>query len=103
MVTATSWNESSLALVGEADKSLKAIDRILADTRLCAHQKACPDMKLSLGLCQQRKAAVTTEQKASPELGLEEWHFYSRTKSRSICNLLEVCLQTWSAVTCHDR
>ena len=52
-----------MALVGEADKSLKAIDRVLADTRLCAHQKSCPEMKLSLGLCQQRKAAVTTEQR----------------------------------------
>ena len=42
-------------MVGEADKSLKAIDRVLEDTRLCAHQKSCPEMKLSLGLCQQRK------------------------------------------------
>ena len=41
------------------------------------------------------KAAVTAEQKASPELGVEGWRFYSRNRSRSICicNLLAVCLQ----------
>ena len=91
---ALAFRQGTHTTVEEAEKSLKAIDRVLADVQLRMDQEIMAGKENSLqDFVSNVKAADTAEQKASPELGVEGWRFYSRNRSRSICNLLAVCLQ----------
>lgn len=77
--------------IEEAEKSLKAIDRMLADVQLRIDQKIMAGKENSLqDFVGYVKAAVTAEQKASPELGVEGWRFYSRNR---ICMLTKAALK----------